>query len=550
MMAPIETIQLAAADDGICDQAFVNRCFDAPGWSDCCETCTGGDADSKCDWSYNITHCYECDSIGGSYVMELRDTNCMESCTFLGQGSNNRSDYCKGGAVYDFVQSCPAAKASLQEATDLNKWCEDDTFGKVEINCHWSYVTSSVSGKEEINGSFPFDEKDSTCLRACEDLGKSTNRRLDYCAGSVMWDRVQTCKTAEINVPGEWCQIQEGKSLSELVLKNGGSFGDDLRLTLTWNQCDDVDLHLEEPPAAEGKAPEEIYYGHKRSTNLGHLDIDQRQCKYNDEALPLVENINYPDPVKIAEGTYKAKIVYYRRGAKVTGDTLWTLQIANDHHISIHKGSFQTQKQEWTFEFTYPWKDGDPALLVALPNQNVTTEVTEGHSSVIRAKKATQLRTVQPRNDYQASSSIQELPKPMELASAGWNHSECENAFNAECWNKGRFVDKHHPELSCCRDCAKVWVNDTCHWGWSSELHNAVHGAFDVNDVLCYKACQAIDVVWSFFDFCSADVQRAVKLCPNAMESIQAAQTAGGWDQDCLNNTALLGAGHEDEPLR
>merc|ERR1712176_361236 len=114
----------------------------------------------------------------------------------------------------------------------------------------------------------------------------------------------------------------------------------------------------------------------------------------------------------------------------------------------------------------------------------------------------------------------------------------CESAFNNSCWAKGRFVNKNDPEKSCCRDCAREWSNDRCHWGWSSNLHGNLSGAFWVplgpSGKACYHACMTINrETYSALDFCRADgVLHAIGGCDLAVNSVTKAMNDEGWNTE------------------
>jgi len=158
-------------------------------------------------------------------------------------------------------------------------------------------------------------------------------------------------------------------------------------------------------------------------------------------------------------------------------------------------------------------------------------------SNMVRTVRADTVDFHADRDDgvYEASSSVQELPPPLLLAEEGWGHAQCEEAFNSSCWAKGRFVDKNHPERSCCRDCAKEWSRDTCHWGWSSELHGKLSGAFNVSfghtGKACYHACMTISSeTFSALDFCNGAVLANISGCQLAVKSVKNAMAEKGWN--------------------
>merc|ERR1712048_1234050 len=175
-------------------------------------------------------------------------------------------------------------------------------------------------------------------------------------------------------------------------------------------------------------------------------DIDQRDCKGNDIAIPLIENINFLDKSKIIHGEYTAKVVAY---AKNTWDpTEWTLEIAIDGHkpFYTHTGKFDRAQTSMSFTFEYPYVKEPvasdigryvprhmPGYNPSLLEEKPKIEPPVVFSSMVRTETV-QLQTDQ--SHYEAASSIRELPPPTVLAEKGWNHSACEAAFNNKCWSK------------------------------------------------------------------------------------------------------------------
>lgn len=78
----------------------------------------------------------------------------------------------------------------------------------------------------------------------------------------------------------------------------------DLQISCSWNQENDLDLHLEEPNG------EEIYYGNYYSANNGILDIDSNAGCYIDGINN--ENITYSEDSSIVEtGEYIVRLDLY-----------------------------------------------------------------------------------------------------------------------------------------------------------------------------------------------------------------------------------------------
>lgn len=87
-------------------------------------------------------------------------------------------------------------------------------------------------------------------------------------------------------------------SIKERVKMAGGSVEGDLRVSLAWNNSDDLDLSCIEPSGHI------IYFGSKISHNYnGALDVDANGGKVTDANTP-VENIIYKDKSKMREGNY------------------------------------------------------------------------------------------------------------------------------------------------------------------------------------------------------------------------------------------------------
>lgn len=88
---------------------------------------------------------------------------------------------------------------------------------------------------------------------------------------------------------------QVADSIKERVKAAGGNVTGDLRISLSWSNYDDLDLHVYEPGG------EHLYYGDKRSRNGGVLDVDMNA--HGERSLTPVENIIYKRLPKA--GTYR-----------------------------------------------------------------------------------------------------------------------------------------------------------------------------------------------------------------------------------------------------
>lgn len=91
-------------------------------------------------------------------------------------------------------------------------------------------------------------------------------------------------------------------SIKERVKQAGGKVDGDLRCSLSWHNYDDLDLHMNEPK-------EHIYFGNRRSTSGGNLDVDMNAG--GGRSRTPVENICYPDRKRMPDGVYTLKVHQY-----------------------------------------------------------------------------------------------------------------------------------------------------------------------------------------------------------------------------------------------
>jgi hypothetical protein len=113
-----------------------------------------------------------------------------------------------------------------------------------------------------------------------------------------------------------------------------------LQITLSFDQPNDLDLHLIEP------SNNEIYYGNPISSTGGYLDLDANAGCQIDSVN--IENIIYNDSVLIPWGTYKVYVKYFAQCVYggTTNFTITTLYggelIAPSTGTNPFNGSFQS----------------------------------------------------------------------------------------------------------------------------------------------------------------------------------------------------------------
>lgn len=96
-------------------------------------------------------------------------------------------------------------------------------------------------------------------------------------------------------------------SIAERVKKAGGKVeGATLRVSLSWFNYDDLDLHIYEPAGRGARAlSDHIFYGSKRGASGGALDVDMN-AGGNRQSREPVENVVWMD--KMPSGAYKVVV--------------------------------------------------------------------------------------------------------------------------------------------------------------------------------------------------------------------------------------------------
>lgn len=122
-------------------------------------------------------------------------------------------------------------------------------------------------------------------------------------------------------------------SIKEKVKAAGGRVDGELRCSLSWNNSDDLDIHVIEPDNTE------IYYGSKNPrSSCGTLDVDMNASSGGSEfsATDAVENVIWIDKARMKEGTYKVIVHNYTKRTK--NDIGFEMEL--EHNGEIHSFNY------------------------------------------------------------------------------------------------------------------------------------------------------------------------------------------------------------------
>ena len=128
-------------------------------------------------------------------------------------------------------------------------------------------------------------------------------------------------------------------------LEREGAQSGDVTISLSWDNFNDLDLHVFTPSG------EEIWFRHRESSCGGMLDVDMNVTPTSDTP---VENVFWPTngaPV----GTYRVVVHHFRKHNKPKSEdpTAYRVAIKNGHRVSEISGSISagTKAEVTSFEF-------------------------------------------------------------------------------------------------------------------------------------------------------------------------------------------------------
>lgn len=140
-------------------------------------------------------------------------------------------------------------------------------------------------------------------------------------------------------------------SIKEQVKAAGGKVEGELRVSLSWFNYDDLDLHVIEPNGHR------IYFRDKMNpVTGGHLDVDMNAG--SGTTRKAVENIIWLDKKRMLEGTYKVEVNNFNKRENV--DTGFVVEVEQNGEVYTfeHAKAVRDKETIKIAEFTYTKKGG------------------------------------------------------------------------------------------------------------------------------------------------------------------------------------------------
>jgi hypothetical protein len=139
-------------------------------------------------------------------------------------------------------------------------------------------------------------------------------------------------------------------SIKERVKEAGGNVDGELRVSLSWFNYDDLDIHVIEPNGHR------IYYGDKRSNTSGHLDVDMN-AGGGSTRIP-VENIVWTNKKTMLEGTYKVEVNNFSLRETTNVGFIVQIECNGETFDFEEKASPRNKDTKTIISFNFSKKDG------------------------------------------------------------------------------------------------------------------------------------------------------------------------------------------------
>lgn len=145
---------------------------------------------------------------------------------------------------------------------------------------------------------------------------------------------------------------QLSDAIKERVKAQGGKVEGELRISLSWFNSDDLDLHVSLP------TQNKICYSNKKSGG-GELDVDMNAYGPSSDTEP-VENVIFPNQKGMDEGTYRVNVNQFnkRAAASLRPGFVIELEHAGEVYTFEHAASMSKNETVEAVVFTYSKTEG------------------------------------------------------------------------------------------------------------------------------------------------------------------------------------------------
>ena len=233
-------------------------------------------------------------------------------------------------------------------------------------------------------------------------------------------------------------------SIKERVKKAGGQVTGVLRVSLSWFNYDDLDLHVHEPPGrgvhgARGL----IYFRNKRGWTGGTLDVDMNAG--SDTTREAVENVTWPE--KVPDGPYKVVVNNYSH--RETSNPGFTVEVENAGKVSH-------------FSYNKAVRDADDVAVCTIHMKGGAVERIESIDPAVTTSSVSQEKWGLQTEKYAKVSAVMLSPNFWGDNASGNKHTFfiLEGAKNDED-TRGFYNEFLHPRLEAHRKVFEVIADKT-----------------------------------------------------------------------------------------
>jgi len=155
-------------------------------------------------------------------------------------------------------------------------------------------------------------------------------------------------------------------SIREMVKAAGGKVDGELRVSLSWYNYDDLDLHVIEPNRNE------IYFSNKHSYTSGDLDVDMNAG--SGDTRKAVENIIWTNKSRMLEGNYKVIINNFAKRENVDFGFCVEIECNGVIHTYEYNGLIENKCNVVVAEFEYK-KDKGVKIISSIESKTSNKEI-------------------------------------------------------------------------------------------------------------------------------------------------------------------------------